>query len=74
MDDKSTRWVKVWETPLEWEAHVLAARLRKEGIPCQVVDKKDSVYVMIGHVELYVPSSVHLEARKLLRSWKTAEQ
>ncbi len=47
-------WIKIYETPDNFKAQLILASLQESGIECRLVNKKDSMYVMLGQVELYV--------------------
>lgn len=47
-------------------AEIVQAVLRDEGIESVAVDKRDSSYVTIGEVELYVPGENAILARSII--------
>ena len=48
------KWVKVLTTTELYKAKVLEAMLKEQRIPCNLLNKQDSAYVMIGEIEVYV--------------------
>ena len=54
-----SNWHLLYVTKLYTEAAILKGRLEENEIPVQVLNKQDSMYIAIGHYELYVP--VHLK-------------
>ena len=54
-----SNWHLLYVTKLYTEAAILKGRLEENEIPVQVLNKQDSMYIAIGHFELYVP--VHLK-------------
>ena len=54
-----SNWHLLYVTKLYTEAAILKGRLEENDIPVQVLNKQDSMYIAIGHYELYVP--VHLK-------------
>ena len=59
-------WVKVYSANDEVQAELVNATLHAAGIETQVIDKKDSAYVMIGEILIYVEESNLDKARKIL--------
>lgn len=45
---------------------LLRSLLEREGIPAVVVNKQDSMYVMIGEVELYTTREFILKAKSII--------
>ena len=62
MDDKIV--VKTYES--RFEADVDHRKLADENIESWIIDKKDSAYVMIGEVELYVSNGDLKRAAEIL--------
>ena len=54
-----SNWHLLYVTKLYTETAILKGRLEENEIPVQVLNKQDSMYIAIGHYELYVP--VHLK-------------
>ena len=50
----------------EYEIHIAQIKLRQQGIESWIMNKKDSAYVPIGHLELYVLLGDKLIAEKFL--------
>ncbi len=60
------RWLKIWSGTSELEALGVRDLLTAYGIENQIVNQKDSNYIFIGELSLFVPESKQEEARKLL--------
>jgi hypothetical protein len=67
-----TKWASVYKTVNKVEAEIIKGNLENEGIPCVVVNKQDSSYMLIlpGMVELHVPESQKEEALKIINNQK----
>jgi hypothetical protein len=48
-------WCRVFSTPDLALAEILHGMLVELGIDCMVVNRQDSVYVLLGEIELHVP-------------------
>ena len=48
-------WTKVFTSSDRIESEIIKSGLEDQGIPVYVVDKQDSVYVVIGQIDLMVP-------------------
>jgi hypothetical protein len=59
-------WEKVYRTDSISRATIIAGVLNENNIPCNVLDKKDSSYVFLGHVDLMVPNNLMKEAEALI--------
>jgi hypothetical protein len=55
MAGMTTSWCKVFSTPDRSLAEILHGLLIEQGIDCVVVNRQDSVYVLLGEIELHVP-------------------
>lgn len=60
------KWFKIWSGTSELEALGACDLLTAYGIENQIVNQKDSIYIFIGELRLFVPESKQEEARKLL--------
>ena len=47
--------------------------LEEHGIPCQIINKSDSVYPTLGESELYVDVTYQTEAFKLVETMQGSE-
>ncbi len=73
MDDE---FVTIREYRAPWEAHVAAARLEDEGIPCEI-DDEDAATVFgsaVDFVKLKVPESLSERADEILQELDEAAQ
>jgi len=50
----------------EYEVNVIKLKLEDAGIPCWVINKKDSSYLNFGHIELYINAVDREKAKDLL--------
>lgn len=58
--------VVFYTTNQRYQAEVLKAKLEENEISAYIMDKKDSAYVVIGEVELYVEAKNVEKAKELL--------
>lgn len=66
----NVQWVKVFATTDPIEAGIVKTMLNEHGIPTIEMNKQDSVYVVIGELELLVPTGHADEAHLLILSLK----
>jgi hypothetical protein len=59
-------WTRILETPHHWEAELLEGLLLENNIPCVLMNKQDSSY-LIGMIELYVKAEDVVIALNLIR-------
>lgn len=59
MDRVSTNWHLVYTTGDHAEAEILRGMLERNQVPVTLLNRKDSSYVFLGVVEVYVP--MHLK-------------
>lgn len=69
-----TKWTSVYKTVNKIEAEIIKGNVENAGIPCVVVNKQDSSYMLIlpGMVELHVPESQKEEALSIINEQKTS--
>ncbi len=58
IEKKAYQWSLLCVTRQYVEAALVEGKLQENGIPVQVLNKQDSMYLVFGEIELYVP--VHL--------------
>ena len=58
IEKKAYQWSLLCVTRQYMEAAMVEGKLQENGIPVQVLNKQDSMYMVLGEIELYVP--VHL--------------
>lgn len=63
-------WTKIYTTNLEHEAIIRKEVLEDHEIEVVLINKKDSSYVMIGEIELYVKQDNVLPALNLINKMK----
>jgi hypothetical protein len=63
MDD----WTRVYLTESPYLAEAAQQMLRDNGIEAVIMNKKDSAYPMIGHIEVMVNKGNRAEAEKLIK-------
>lgn len=60
-------WTHIYTSEDALKVDLLDAMLRDNGITTSIIDKKDQALVMIGKVELYVPTDEAERALNLLK-------
>ncbi|MEX0811639.1 MAG: DUF2007 domain-containing protein [Chitinophagales bacterium] len=60
-------WKKVYSGTDTFKARLLKEKLESLDIRCVLMDKKDSAYVMIGEIELYVQEANFLKAINIIQ-------
>lgn len=58
LEKKTYQWSMLCVSRQYLEAAMIEGKLQENGIPVQVLNKQDSMYHVLGEIELYVP--VHL--------------
>jgi len=61
------KWEKIYSSISPPRVELLRSLLENEGIPAVVVNKQDSMYVMIGEVELYTQRDYVLKAMNYIQ-------
>ena len=59
-------WALLATYALEYQAAILEAALKEEGMACVIINRKDSAYRFIGEVEVYVKKEDYLSAKRTL--------
>lgn len=59
-------WALLATYTLEYQAAILEAALKEEGIACIIINRKDSAYRFMGEVEVYVKKDDFLPAKRTL--------
>ena len=59
-------WEKIYSSISPPRVELLRSLLENEGIPAVIVNKQDSMYVMIGEVELYTKRDYILKAKNII--------
>ncbi|HQH40967.1 MAG TPA: DUF2007 domain-containing protein [Bacteroidales bacterium] len=62
-------WTLVYTTDKDFHAHMLQQMLNDNDIPVVLINKKDSAYVVIGDIEVYVPAEFAVKAIHLLHNF-----
>ena len=62
MDD----WIKVYSSAQVYKCNILKAVLDEYNIAYRELNKKDSSYVFMGEMEIYVPAADEIFARLLI--------
>ncbi len=60
-------WEKIYTGITEFEVEILRSMLEEHEIPAMVLNKQDSVYKVIGSVELYTLRPYVVKAINLIR-------
>jgi hypothetical protein len=59
-------WKKVFSSQQLTMAYMVMGILNENDIPAKSMDKKDSSYVFLGEVEVYVPESLYAKSIQLI--------
>lgn len=54
-----TNWHLIYSTTLYTSAAIIKGKLEENQIPVKMLNKQDSMYLIFGEIELYVP--IHLK-------------
>lgn len=63
-------WKEVLLTDLEYQAYMAREILSEAGIPAVILNKKDSVYKVIGYCAVFVPEESEQKALDLIKDLK----
>ncbi len=66
-------WTLVYSTDKDFHAQMLRQMLMDNNIPVVLMNKKDSAYVLLGEIEIYVPSEFAVRAIHLLHNFDQAK-
>ncbi|MFM7078287.1 MAG: putative signal transducing protein [Bacteroidota bacterium] len=69
--NKHDQWVCVYQSSDAWSAELISQMLYNNGIANHVINKQDSNYPLIGHLEVYVFSSDLQQANEFIKKNKT---
>lgn len=67
-------WLLAYSTTVDYQAHIIKDMLENYGIDAIIVNKKDSAYVIIGDIEIYVNQENLMEAKLLIQKFFKNEQ
>ncbi len=70
MDDQ---WEMIFSSSKLYQVEIMKALLEDENIPCVIVNKQDSAYIVIGEIELYVKREDVLKAKQIINQSSTLE-
>lgn len=71
---KEKEWLLAYSTTIDYQAHIIKDMLENYGIDAIVINKKDSVYVTIGTIEIYVNQDNLIESKLLIQKFFKSEQ
>lgn len=63
-------WVVAYKTRLEYRAAIFKEVLHDHGIAAHIINKMDSTYRSFGNIEVYVPDTQILKAKKLAQEFE----
>lgn len=63
-------WVKIYRTQQEYKADILLEVLEENEIEGVIINKKDSSYVVIGDVEVYVHIDNEEKAKQIVETFE----
>lgn len=61
-------WIKIFSSGQLATASMIAGVLNENGIPAKMLDRKDSSYVFLGEVEIYIPAEFVSVATEIVNS------
>lgn len=64
-------WVIAYTTRQAYQVEIFREVLRDHGIASQIINKLDSTYGTFGEIEVYVPDTHILKAKKLADEFET---
>lgn len=64
-------WTLIYSTNLEYQAELAREVLEENNIEVFIINKKDSFYVTIGDIELYVLKECEGAAREIIKSFES---
>jgi hypothetical protein len=70
MDDQ---WEAIFSSSKLYQVEIMKSLLEDENIPCVIINKQDSAYIVIGEIELYVKSEDILKAKQIINRSQTVE-
>lgn len=70
MDDQ---WEMIFSSSKHYQVEIMKALLQDENIPCVIMNKQDSAYIVIGEIELYVKRKDVLKAKQIINQSLTSE-
>ena len=65
--DKS-QWIPVFSAPESYKIEIIKAMLKEQNIESFEINKKDSAYVTIGEIELYVHENDKILAELIINN------
>ena len=68
--ESANQWVKIFDSELLYKIEIAKGVLEEHGIPCVVLNKQDSSYVIFGMIELYVNTHYAVKAINLIKEIK----
>ncbi len=69
-----SNWALTYSTTLEYQAIMIKDMLEENGITAVIVNRKDSAYVFMGEVEVYVSNDNVIVAKHLIKKLFESEQ
>lgn len=67
------QWEMIFSSSKLYQVEIMKSLLEDENIPCVIVNKQDSAYIVIGEIELYVTSEDILKAKQIINRSLTSE-
>lgn len=64
----SKNWSLAYKTTLEYRAQMIKDLLEDNDIKVAIINKKDSAYVLLGEIEIYVSHEKLIIAKHLIKS------
>lgn len=75
--DSIKDWVCIHETTMEHDAQMVRNYLKDQEIPCEILSKKDSSYLVnfgdLSQIFVYVHKDFEDQANKAMKEWHDGE-
>lgn len=65
----SPEWTLAYSTTLDFQAALIKEMLEDQGVVVVLVNKKDSSYIIIGDIEIYVSIDDLIRAKHLIKKF-----
>ncbi len=61
-------WKMIFSSSNLATSSIVTSLLNENGIPAKTMDKKDSAFVFMGKVEVFVPANLEEQAKEVLKT------
>jgi Putative prokaryotic signal transducing protein len=59
-------WIRIYKTTMAFEAEIMKGKLEDAGIPCIIMNQRDSAYGVFGDIHVEVPEEMAEDAKRIL--------